>query len=143
MSKQKQPTCFDCIYAVITPGTVGNYLEPPDPAMAECKIILEIYNKVFDILYEIAEEKEWNEDELPKFCGMFKPKLIEKCGNKNCNKEINVPEWSWELWATTMWEYVPVCCEECKQEVEYQDELKQLQDEGYTVEYIKGESNNA
>jgi hypothetical protein len=106
--KTKKPTCFDCVHALISPGTVGDYYNPPEPPMAECQ------NEEVD--EKLLEENEWDEKVMPSLCGHFKPRLIDKC--HNCKKEINAPEWSWKLWANTIWDYMPVCSEECKKIVE-------------------------
>jgi len=132
MVKEHKPTCFDCKLAIITGGYPDTRYEPGMPDMVEeCNAIDENGK-----LEELKESVEYNENKLPELCGQFQPKMIEKCGN--CNKEINSPEWSWKLWATTMWNHIPVCSKQCKQEVEDEDELEEMRAEGYSVGTIHG-----
>jgi hypothetical protein len=128
--QERKPTCFDCITTKIYRGTAGDYYSPPEPDEAEC-----LNEDVDDKLFE---ENDYNEDDLPELCGQFQPKMIKKCGNKDCNKEMNVPEWSWKLWAATMWNNIPVCSKQCKQKVEDEDELEEMRAEGYSTGTIEG-----
>lgn len=116
--KEYKPTCFDCITTKIYRGSAGSYYSPPEPDEAEC-LNEDVDNKLF-------EENDYNEDDLPELCGHFNPRMIEKC--YCCSKEMNVPEWSWKIWAGTLYDCVPVCSEECKHNVEgeMQKELEEM-----------------
>ncbi len=128
--QERKPTCFDCITANIIRGTAGNYYCPPEPDEAEC--LNESVNE------NLFEENDYNEDIMPSICGQFKPKMIEKCFC--CSKEMNAPEWSWKIWAGTLYDCVPVCSEECKHNVEGEmqkelEEMRQAEEDYYSLKY--------
>jgi hypothetical protein len=98
-----QPTCFDCLNAIVSPAdrSVGIMF----PSIEDCKAV-EISS--FPISGNLDAEIE---KELPKVCGKFSPRMVGKCSE--CGKVINQPVYSWEHWAAC-WDSEPVCSEECK-----------------------------
>jgi len=137
MVKERKPTCFDCKLAIITRGYPDTRLDPGMPDMVEeCNAIDENGK-----LEEIKESVEYNEDKLPELCGQFQPKMIEKCCNNNCSKEINAPEWSWKLWAHTLYDSIIVCSEECKKNVEdkTEKEMEKMRKDEEDYHYSKYE----
>jgi hypothetical protein len=115
----KEKSCFNCLNAVVDAGYPGTRLEPPCPATLEdCKAInADEWDKL----------DQYTEDELPKHCYRFNPRMIEKCGN--CGKEMNVEEWSWEIMAiaSVYGEGVPVCSVLCQKQLEHKCEEEERQ----------------
>lgn len=46
-------------------------------------------------------------------CPYFSPRIIEVCAN--CGKEMNVPEFEWELWCASPHSQIPVCSIKCQE----------------------------
>ena len=127
--KERKPTCFDCQLAKISKGYPDTRYEPGMPDMVEECNAIDPDGK----LEEIKESVEYRENLLPELCGQFKPIMINKC--EYCKKEINAPEWSWKIWAMTMYESIPICSEECKKIIEDETEkqIKEMNEERYLL----------
>lgn len=66
--------------------------------------------------YKKIDKLHNNSRILPEVCGGYDPMLIEKCSY--CDKEINKPIWSWNLWVDEVFDKVPVCSIKCKKKRE-------------------------
>lgn len=118
-------SCFDCKFSQFVKGSPQTYWEPGEPDMAECH-----HPHIdFDSDENIKMFENNTEDTLPARCGKFEPILIERCSCRACNKVMNVPRWSHNIWATTYDEPVPVCGESCKDAVEV--ECRMIDEVGY------------
>jgi len=114
MSTLQKPTkplsCYYCEHAHINPGYHGSYLEPPEPASADCDC-LDVSLDLFAIwerlnLKPYVSPESW----LPYHCGHFLPRMIRvKCAHKRCIKVIDTSEW---LAAKNMYigPYDELCC---------------------------------
>jgi hypothetical protein len=127
-----KPSCYNCQHAKVFKGTIGNYENPPEPDEVECMVedvtsSLELLESMYDIMdWDSMFQKHTIEEELlAERCGHYKPRMIEQCAC--CKDPMNVPEYSWELWAW-LEENVPVCSPECKATMEkrYTDYMMEL-----------------
>lgn len=116
MCKKEKPTCLDCQNVNLIKGFPATREEPGEDDMWDCKIATIRAEIGDETLMDLAEQLEWNEDILPEQCGCFKPEMIIHC--ENCTKEMNVPRWSWGIFAGTLLAEVPCCNEECKKVIE-------------------------
>ena len=91
-------SCFNCTHARVYGGYGGSYECPPEPPEFECALA--------DVPDNILEQ-----DEPAETCPLYKPVLINKCGE--CGKKMNVPENMWNIYAHGM-DTVPCCSELCR-----------------------------
>lgn len=75
-------------------------------------------------------DQEFNEvsaeEKLAHDCGQFRPIMIDKCGH--CGKEMNVPEYTWELFADTEMDRIPCCSHLCQAQAQYKTNLEISED---------------
>lgn len=126
-----KPTCFDCQNSHIIEGQVGDYYNPPIADDVECNLDDEKFEEAgVWIAHSTAEKLSGDfivfEEYAPLICKFFAPKKLHFCGN--CNKEMNVPQYNWPLFGFIgPSDPIPVCSQECKDEIKKKD--KELQDE--------------
>lgn len=126
------PNCFECKNAEIFEGFPATYYEPGEPDIAECTLddieedIEDIVNKFNDGLK--GYEGNFIEEVIARHCGHFDPIIIKKCSV--CGSEMNVPRWSWYIWAHT-WDTAPACSQECKEKAEKEFDEKLKEEEEY------------
>lgn len=121
--KECKPSCFDCIHGKLIPGEAQTYWHPGEQDAVECR------HPHFETNWIEATEQmfsNFNEEELPEKCGKFEPILIEKCSCRACNKIMNVPRWSHNIWASTYDEPVPVCSKSCKDAIEVEIKFEEI-----------------
>lgn len=127
----RQPTCFDCIYGKHIEGIPQTQWDPGESDTVECQhqLLSEQWKEKFE---KIFEEVNYDENELPKKCGLFQPILIKKCSLESCQKEMNVPEYNWKHWANSYEFYSTdnystrrevVCSKDCKDAIEVMSKL--------------------
>jgi hypothetical protein len=66
---------------------------------------------------ELGSKYNWNELQMPKICGRYQPKIVERCAY--CKNLINVAEYLWENWAGTNGK--PVCSYDCRAKLEAEE----------------------
>lgn len=65
-------------------------------------------------LEDIGKENNWNELQMPKFCGRYQPKMVKQCAY--CKSPINKEEYLWDHWAGIKGK--PVCSYDCQVKLE-------------------------
>ena len=74
--------------------------------------------------YEQLEDNlgnKFDERVVAQICPNYKPNLVEKCCNINCQKPLNVPEYLHKLWGDCHYgDPAPVCSNECKAVLDHQ-----------------------
>jgi len=107
-----RPTCFNCTYALKSPGFPGDRLEPPEPPEADCQHEEVTWEFVEDLFNSPESYKDDPYALLAERCGHYNPVLIRNCGY--CGREINSPEWSHKLWSY-QYDNIAVCSQKCKE----------------------------